>query len=990
MKSKLLAAVFGLLMAVIPAISGADASVLMPDTRGAIVVDFTHGAPRVTGSNMYAATIHRANLNAKQQKLVFVTPDYTYKPLLTTAKPVVSSARNHSTTTPATGNRWSYTQIRSDEANALGFDGTGIKVAFLDTGIEPGSPGGVLENKVIASADFVDNVPGPSFHGTSTSGVVAGAVDVESGAGGVARGVSIMNARVCANYPINCPGLAIDQGLAWAISHHADVINMSLGSAVNTDSGWAAMISWATTHNISVVAAAGNDGCSAESSGGVLQNPWNNNCNNYANESYPAAFKIPGLIEVGALDRTMARAEFSSWGPNLDIMAPGVDVISAGPVDFEFESGTSLASPLVAGAVALIKQAAPSLSPQQIQAVIQASAQPVVETKPNLWHACAYDSVAMQWTCDYSAPSTLPQADFTAAGCIDTVAAIQLAQQVAANSLRSAPVITTLSSSSTVSSAQVSWGAVAGVTDYSVLENQKVVATATAPTTTVTLSGLVSGSSGAIQVRANGGSSSGTVTQPALLQTYDSDFSSMPTIVQTTVSDGNFYLRLATPYALPLPFTQIVGAAVLSDGQGVNCQISAQYLTQVNCGTFTSSPNLTAQFAWVTQSGTIGALSSPFNVGVSSGQSANSQNLVVTDNHDQSATISFPYAQPSSTGYNYQLSPSTNGWVWTAASSVTISNLSYGLPYNAIGCKSTAIGSTFNQAECTRSRTVILFPTELGAASNLAVTSSTTTRIDFSVTLPANTWGYNVYRSDGVSFGGNGGTFSDVDSSGTSAGKTFRYRVWPYRYFGGATYLQFGTPSAWFSASFASNSAPPPPPPAPPVTPPASSQSPTPTPSPSVTPPASSQSPTPTPSPSVTASASATPTAPPASASATPTAPPASSPSASPTASPTPSVTAAKQPFALPRLPSSLKVGTTFNITTGNSSTSIAKVSLTLSASRYCSLLTSSSGGYVKLYTVKASTYSTAGCDVTAKASVPSGNKSWISSSKTVHIRLVK
>ncbi len=975
MKSKMLAAVFGLLLSVIPAVSGADASVLLPDTRAAIVVDFTHGAPRVNSSTMYAATIRRANLAAAKQSLVFVTPDYTYKPLLV-------SSRQHSTITPATGNRWAYTQIRSDEANALGFDGTGIKVAFIDSGIEPGSPGRVLEDKLIASADFVGDVPGPAFHGTFTSGVVAGAVDTESGAGGIARGSSILSARVCANYPVECPGVALDKGLAWAISQHADVINMSLGTQFNGDSGLAAMISWATTHNISVVGAAGNDGCSAESAGGVLQNPWNNNCNNRPDESYPGAFKIPGLIEVGALDRTMARADFSSWGPSLDIMAPGVEVMTAGPVDFEFEQGTSLAAPMVAGVVALIKQATPTLSPQQIQAVLQASAQPVIETKPNVWHACTYDYGAGQWTCDYATPSILPQADFTAAGCIDAVAAIHLAQQVVASSLRTAPTITTLSSGTTESSAQVSWGAVAGATDYSVLVNQKVVATTTAPTTTVTLSGLVSGSSGAVQIRANGGSSSGTLTLPALLQTYDKDFSAMPTVVNRSVRDGNFTLTLSAPQATPLPWSGVVGAAILSDGQGVSCRTSVSSLSSVDCGTYVSSANLTAQFAWVTPEGSIGALSTPFSVGYSNGQTSNQQNLTITDNHDQSATLGFTYPQLSATGYNYQLSPYTSGWVWTASPSVTLTNLNYGQQYSAVVCRAVAVGNT-NGSDCVSDRYAVFMPAPLGAPTNLLVTASSTTRIDFSVTLPANTWGYNVYRSDGRSFGGGGSTFSDVDLSGALAGRTFRYRVFPYRYFGGSTFMQYGSPSTWFSATFAGVVAPSP---TPTPTPSASSTpTPTPTPSPSQTfqapapppppPPAMtppSASPTPTPTPTPTASASVTPT---------------------PTPTPTPSVkptTAAKKPYALPSLPGSIKAGTTFNIATGNTSSSIAKLSMSLTGSKNCVLVANSSGGYVKSYTVKATAYSSTGCDLTARATVASSNKSWVSSSETVHIRIVK
>jgi len=119
--------------------------------------------------------------------------------------------------------------------------------------------------------------------------------------------------RVCGEQ--GCSNIAVSQGINWGISKKVDVISMSLGGPLGTPAERRA-VEAADKAGITVVAASGNDG--------------------KAKVSFPSAF--PTVISVGAVDSTLKKADFSNWGPELDVVAPGVDVVSSVPLGSGRES----------------------------------------------------------------------------------------------------------------------------------------------------------------------------------------------------------------------------------------------------------------------------------------------------------------------------------------------------------------------------------------------------------------------------------------------------------------------------------------------------------------------------------------------------------------------------------------------------------------------------------------------------------------------------
>lgn len=236
-----------------------------------------------------------------------------------------------------------------DNAFSYDSDGTGVTAYVVDTGTRGTHTdfGGRVTSGWNGTGDPGGGNSDCHGHGTHVAGTVAGTKY------GVAKKATIVPIRV-----LTCSGSGytstIVQGIDWAIAQHQDgtpaVMNMSLGGGV--DSALDAAIASAVADGIVVVVAAGNSNADA--------------C------TFSPA-RAPSAITVGATDQTDAKASFSNWGTCLDVWAPGVGILSdyrTGDTATTTMSGTSMASPHVAGAVARLLSANPLLTPSEVTAII--------------------------------------------------------------------------------------------------------------------------------------------------------------------------------------------------------------------------------------------------------------------------------------------------------------------------------------------------------------------------------------------------------------------------------------------------------------------------------------------------------------------------------------------------------------------------------------------------------------------------------------------
>jgi subtilisin len=241
-------------------------------------------------------------------------------------------------------NSWGVKHIGAGTVHDLGNEGAGVKVAVLDTGINynheelSASFGGAYKGGV----DIINNDADPfddNGHGTHCAGIIAAAHNNNDVVVGVAPQVSLYSVKV-----LNSAGSGststIIAGIQWAVDNHMQIISMSLGSSTGTTSLQTACDN-AYNHGVLLVAASGNDYKSSI--------------------NYPARYD--SVVAVGATDSLDKRAGFSNYGTGLELMAPGVNILSTykdvSPndnrnIDVVYMSGTSMATPHVAGVAALV------------------------------------------------------------------------------------------------------------------------------------------------------------------------------------------------------------------------------------------------------------------------------------------------------------------------------------------------------------------------------------------------------------------------------------------------------------------------------------------------------------------------------------------------------------------------------------------------------------------------------------------------------------
>ncbi len=262
-------------------------------------------------------------------------------------------------------------QVHAPEAWAAGFDGKGAKVAVLDTGSDAEHPdlkGRITELKNFTDSDTAADRDG---HGTHTISTVGGSGAASDGKKkGVAPGAELLSGKV-----LNDSGSGmlswIIAGMEWAaVDAKADVVSMSLGTSDPSDCSdpmSQATEELAQKTGTLFVIAAGNIGRAGHN---TISSP---GC-------------APSALTVGAVDRENVSAVFSSRGPvagthtlKPEITAPGVDISAAnaggrGDSAYQSMSGTSMATPHVAGAAAVLKQRHPDWNGQQLKAALVSSA----------------------------------------------------------------------------------------------------------------------------------------------------------------------------------------------------------------------------------------------------------------------------------------------------------------------------------------------------------------------------------------------------------------------------------------------------------------------------------------------------------------------------------------------------------------------------------------------------------------------------------------
>ncbi len=268
---------------------------------------------------------------------------------------------------------WGIERVNADDAHACGYTGAGADIAIIDTGIDDDHPDD--EHRLGSGAAFVNCGTGGTFgncafsgnsnacnqpwsddndHGTHCAGIAAAVgVSDTDGVIGVAPGATLHAVKV-----LDCVGRGTFSDIAAGIDHVAtrgwDVGSMSFGAS-SSSSTIDRAITNATSAGVTLVAAAGNSGpCTS--------------C-----VAYPA--RHPDVVAVSASNTNNDLASFSSQGPNVDIMAPGVDIFSTVPAGYDTFSGTSMACPHVAGAAAIL--AAHGLSRSTIVARLLSTARGV-------------------------------------------------------------------------------------------------------------------------------------------------------------------------------------------------------------------------------------------------------------------------------------------------------------------------------------------------------------------------------------------------------------------------------------------------------------------------------------------------------------------------------------------------------------------------------------------------------------------------------------
>ena len=255
--------------------------------------------------------------------------------------------------------------IQAPQAWDTSTDGSRVRVAVLDTGVDRTL--NELAGNTVQGFDAVRNRAGQTDgngHGTAVAGFIGAAGNNANGVAGVAWTAEILPVKVLGDDGSGSDATVM-RGILFAVQNGARVINMSLGGDGASQLLFEAILE-ARRAGVLVVAAAGNDGRDTDRRG-----------------SFPASFDLDNVVSVAALTEQGQLASFSNFGDQtVDLAAPGQDVLGIFPDRRARRiSGTSFASPITAGAAALVWSQNPNLSYSQVRERLLSSTEPLASLR---------------------------------------------------------------------------------------------------------------------------------------------------------------------------------------------------------------------------------------------------------------------------------------------------------------------------------------------------------------------------------------------------------------------------------------------------------------------------------------------------------------------------------------------------------------------------------------------------------------------------------
>ncbi|NOQ86753.1 MAG: S8 family serine peptidase [Deltaproteobacteria bacterium] len=271
--------------------------------------------------------------------------------------------------------QWNFPLINLPDAWDLS-TGSGVTVAVVDSGVNPfgfDSFGRFSENRILPGHNAIWRLPGGidfNGHGTHVAGTIGQETNNTEGVAGIAYHAKILPVKVMSFLGFGLDSWII-RGIRWAADNGADIINLSIGGG-GYSKALEDAVDYAYEKGVTLVAASGNDGTDEV--------------------DYPAAFE--NCIAVGAIRYDKEKTDYSNYGEDLDLVAPGGDLtvdqngddngdgiyqetfrfLGIG-WDYRYFTGTSMASPHVAGVAALIKSLHPEYGPDEIRQVLQDTAE---------------------------------------------------------------------------------------------------------------------------------------------------------------------------------------------------------------------------------------------------------------------------------------------------------------------------------------------------------------------------------------------------------------------------------------------------------------------------------------------------------------------------------------------------------------------------------------------------------------------------------------